>query len=636
MVVKTEGDAFFAAFERHRMPRHAVVAAQRALAAEAWPTSVAAPRPDGPPPGRGPASRWPRPGRPRGLRRHRRELRRPHRRRRQRRPDRPVGGARRSALAGWTDDGVRAGRRGAPGRQGLRGAAARSTGSSCSVPPTTPARSARSTRRRTCRATVTPLVGRDAEIAPRPATQLADEPHRHADRARWQRQDPPRARRRARRCALAFPHGTWFVDLAAIRDAALVESTIAATIGVGESSERRSARSSALHLRDRTCCSSSTTSSSCSRRAADIVARLVRAAPSLTTIVTSRELLRIGGERGHPVPPLDIDAGVALFERLAPPAPARPAVWATTPGRPSGRSASGSAACRWPSSSRRLASACMKPAQILQRLGHSLDLSSGARDAAGAAADPAGRDRLEPRPAERRRTPPVPRTRRVQPAAARSRRLQAVVDPEGDGRHRPVRRPRVARRQEPDPRRDTRGEPARRPAARSASILSSASTRSSDSMKRASGPRSRRPMRGGSNRSRRKRANGSSAPRERRSSTDSITSSTTCVPRSPGRSRPAATSPSACGSWAGPGAGSSSARTSARAAPWPMTCWPRRAPSPRREPGSRGSPLTAASPTGWTMSRAPGRATRSALRSPRRPAIRCSSPMRTTTSASPR
>ena len=50
----------------------------------------------------------------------------------------------------------------------------------------------------------------------------------------------------------------------------------------------------------------------------------------------------------------------------------------------------------------------------------------------------------------------------------------------------------------------------------------------------------------------------------------------------------------------------------------------------------RGSPLTAASPTGWTMSRAPGRATRSALRSPRRPAIRCSSPMRTTTSASPR
>ena len=29
--------------------------------------------------------------------------------------------------------------------------------------------------------------------------------------------------------------------------------------------------------------------------------------------MTSRELLRVAGERGHPVPPLDVDASVALF-----------------------------------------------------------------------------------------------------------------------------------------------------------------------------------------------------------------------------------------------------------------------------------------------------------------------------------
>src|SRR5690242_5649456 len=40
-VVKTEGDAFFAAFADPNAAARAAVAAQRALAAEAWPAAVA-------------------------------------------------------------------------------------------------------------------------------------------------------------------------------------------------------------------------------------------------------------------------------------------------------------------------------------------------------------------------------------------------------------------------------------------------------------------------------------------------------------------------------------------------------------------------------------------------------------------
>src|SRR6185503_8795187 len=51
--------------------------------------------------------------------------------------------------------------------------------------------------------------------------------------------------------------------------------------------------------------------------AAQTVALLVRVAPKLCVIVTSRELLRIAGERGYNVPPLDIAAGMELFEHRA-------------------------------------------------------------------------------------------------------------------------------------------------------------------------------------------------------------------------------------------------------------------------------------------------------------------------------
>lgn len=114
-----------------------------------------------------------------------------------------------------------------------------------------------------------------------------------------------------------FPHGVWFVDLAALRDPALLEASIAGTLGVRESPEREVADALRLHLRDRVLLLVLDNLEQLLPVGADVVSRVVRSAPELRVIVTSRELLRIAGERGYPVPPLDTAAGADLFEARA-------------------------------------------------------------------------------------------------------------------------------------------------------------------------------------------------------------------------------------------------------------------------------------------------------------------------------
>ena len=121
----------------------------------------------------------------------------------------------------------------------------------------------------------------------------------------------------ARSVADRFPHGVWFVDLAALRDPALIEASIAESLGVRESVERVVADALRLHLRNRVLLLVLDNLEQLLPAGADIVSRVVRAAPDLRVIVTSRELLRIAGERGYPVPPLDVAAGAALFEDRA-------------------------------------------------------------------------------------------------------------------------------------------------------------------------------------------------------------------------------------------------------------------------------------------------------------------------------
>jgi predicted ATPase len=103
-----------------------------------------------------------------------------------------------------------------------------------------------------------------------------------------------------------FPDGVWFVSLAALRDPCAVLPTIAQTLGLrqGEPVEQQLENKEALLLLD---------NFEQLLDAATDLAELLRHAPSLQALVTSRSRLHLGGEREYPVPPLAADDAVALF-----------------------------------------------------------------------------------------------------------------------------------------------------------------------------------------------------------------------------------------------------------------------------------------------------------------------------------
>jgi predicted ATPase/class 3 adenylate cyclase len=177
----------------------------------------------------------------------------------------------------------------------------------------------------------------------------------------------------------SFPHGTWFVDLADVRDATQLEPTIAVTIGIRESWERTLADALRGFLRDRQVLLLLDNLEQLLPPAAETTAGLIRGAPGLRILVTSRELLRIGGEHGHVVPPLDVSAGMALFEDRA--HQHRPDLVIDDATRDTIREIC--AKLDGLPLAIELAAArirVLSPAAILERLGRSLDLAGGARD----------------------------------------------------------------------------------------------------------------------------------------------------------------------------------------------------------------------------------------------------------------
>ena len=110
--------------------------------------------------------------------------------------------------------------------------------------------------------------------------------------------------------AAEFVQGVAFVSLAPIVDPNLVGPTIAHALGVREAGERPAGERLADALRDRQLLLLLDNFEQVVG-AAPLVAEMLRAAPKLKVLVTSRVRLRVSGEWEHVVPPLAIAAGPA-------------------------------------------------------------------------------------------------------------------------------------------------------------------------------------------------------------------------------------------------------------------------------------------------------------------------------------
>jgi predicted ATPase/class 3 adenylate cyclase len=109
--------------------------------------------------------------------------------------------------------------------------------------------------------------------------------------------------RAAAELATDFPSGVFFVDLAPISEPALVSTTIATTIGVREETARPILNSLTDHLLDREVLLILDNFEQI-LEAAPVVGGLLDGAPKVKTIVTSRAPLRLTGEQEVSVPPM--------------------------------------------------------------------------------------------------------------------------------------------------------------------------------------------------------------------------------------------------------------------------------------------------------------------------------------------
>ena len=109
-----------------------------------------------------------------------------------------------------------------------------------------------------------------------------------------------------------FPDGVYWVPLAAITDVSLVGPAIATSLGLHDTGSRPVAERIAEHLRDKAALLVIDNFEQV-LAAAPLVGDLLRAAPKLKVITSSRAPLRVYGEQEFPVPPLTLaDPGAGL------------------------------------------------------------------------------------------------------------------------------------------------------------------------------------------------------------------------------------------------------------------------------------------------------------------------------------
>jgi predicted ATPase/class 3 adenylate cyclase/Tfp pilus assembly protein PilF len=102
-----------------------------------------------------------------------------------------------------------------------------------------------------------------------------------------------------------YPGGVFFVSLAPVSDPALLVPTVAQTLGLREQPGESLLDTVSGHLHDKSMLLLLDNLEQITRAASDIAA-LLRVAPALNVLATSRAHLRLSGERLYPVPPLGL------------------------------------------------------------------------------------------------------------------------------------------------------------------------------------------------------------------------------------------------------------------------------------------------------------------------------------------
>ena len=115
-----------------------------------------------------------------------------------------------------------------------------------------------------------------------------------------------------------FTDGVWFVDLSPIRDAELVASETAHVLGVTEEPGRPLLQTLCAHLKQRRVLLILDNCEHLIKAAAELAHAVVRAAPNVRIVSSSREPLHVPGEKTYPILPLpvpDREDGVEALSR---------------------------------------------------------------------------------------------------------------------------------------------------------------------------------------------------------------------------------------------------------------------------------------------------------------------------------
>jgi len=103
-----------------------------------------------------------------------------------------------------------------------------------------------------------------------------------------------------------FPEGVWFLDLASISDPAMVVAEAAQVLGVRDEPERSLLQSVCAHVKTRRVLMVLDNCEHLIQAVAELAHALIKAAPRVRLLSSSRESLRVPGEQNVPIAPLSV------------------------------------------------------------------------------------------------------------------------------------------------------------------------------------------------------------------------------------------------------------------------------------------------------------------------------------------